>query len=118
MTAVLPLSPLSVEATSSWDHCRNSLGIARLLVHEGRPLALVATACRMALENGCRAALEQAGVPFEGDLETSLRRLSLKGVRVEAAGTTGIQNLAATERALFQIATYLRSIAPGRSWGV
>ena len=38
-----------------WDHCRNNLGIARLLVHEGRPETLVATACLMAVESACRA---------------------------------------------------------------
>ena len=35
-----------------WDHCRNNLGIARLLVQEGRPEPLVATACWMAVEIG------------------------------------------------------------------
>ncbi len=32
---------------SLWEHCRNNLGIARLLVHEGRPRVLVETACRI-----------------------------------------------------------------------
>ena len=41
-----------------WDHCRNNLGIARLLVHEGRPESLVATACWMAVESACRAVLD------------------------------------------------------------
>ena len=45
-----------------WDHCRNSLGIARLLHHEGRPEPLVSTACRLAVETACRAALEQVGL--------------------------------------------------------
>src|ERR1044071_9328274 len=58
-----------------WDHCRNSLGIARLLHHEGRPEPLVATACRLAVETACRTALEQVGLEYDGDLELALARL-------------------------------------------
>ena len=51
-----------------WEHSRNALGIARLLVHEGRPEPLVDTACRTAVEAAGRAALEQAGMRFDGDV--------------------------------------------------
>ena len=60
----------------AWAHSRNALGIARLLVHEGRSPELVGTACRMALEAACRAASERTGRPFDGDVERSLGRLS------------------------------------------
>jgi hypothetical protein len=118
MTAVFPLSRASVESAPLWEHCRNSLGIARLLAHEGRPEAFVATACRMALENGCRAALEQAGMPFDGNLDSALRRLQLDDVDVDEARTTGAERLAATERTLSRIAAYLRGLVPERTWGL
>src|SRR5512138_874968 len=51
-----------------WQHCRNSVGIARLLLHERRPPDLLDTACRAALEYACRAALGAASRPFSGDL--------------------------------------------------
>ena len=102
-----------------WDHCRNSLGIARLLHHEGRPDPLVATACRLALETACRAALEQVGLDYDGDLE---RSLALLGVptdvwELQQAGSAG-RRLAAAERGVAWFASYLRHAAPGRSWSV
>jgi hypothetical protein len=100
-----------------WEHCRNALGIARLLVHEDRPVALVDTACRMAVESACRAALDLAGFEFDGDLERGLDRLSaphdlLAGLAAERPAL----RLAACERAVGFIAGYLRSEAPERSW--
>jgi hypothetical protein len=100
-----------------WERCRNSLGIARLLVHEGRPEPLVATACLMAVETACRAALEHAGYPFDGDIDHALERL---GVPPELLGRllagTGSGRLAAAECIVASVACYLRSQVPERSW--
>ena len=101
-----------------WDHCRNSLGTARLLHQEGRPESLVATACLMAVETACRAALTQAGLRFEGDLQQSLRRLKAPSDiwELQVAGPAS-RRLAAAERAVAWVAGYLRHEAPDRSWG-
>ena len=101
-----------------WDHCRNSLGTARLLQQEDRPEPLVATACRMAVETACRAALVQAGLPFEGDLERALRRLQAPTDiwELQQSGPAS-RRLAAAERAVAWVAGYLRREAPDRSWG-
>jgi len=103
---------------SLWDHCRNSLGTARLLHQEGRPEPLIVTACRMAVETACRAALTQAGLPFEGDLEQSLRRLQAPSDiwELQESGRAS-RRLAAAERAVAWVAGYLRREAPDRSWG-
>jgi hypothetical protein len=100
-----------------WEHCRNSLGIARLLHHEGRPDPLVATACRLAVETACRAALEQSGIDYDGDLEVALARLGApRDVwELQQGGPAG-RRLAAAERAIAWFASYLRHAAPGRSW--
>lgn len=101
-----------------WEHCRNSLGTARLLHQEDRPESLVATACLMAVETACRAALVQAGLPFEGDLELSLRRLKAPSDmwELQESGRAS-RRLAAAERAVAWVAGYLRREAPDRSWG-
>lgn len=101
-----------------WEHCRNSLGTARLLHQEDRPEALVATACLLAVETACRAALAHAGVPFEGDLEQSLRRLHAPSDiwELQESGRAS-RRLAAAERAVAWVAGYLRREAPDRSWG-
>jgi hypothetical protein len=102
-----------------WDHCRNSLGIARLLHHEGRPEPLVATACRLAVETACRAALEQVGVDYDGDLERSLALLGAPpDVWELQQGGPAARRLAAAERGVAWFASYLRHAAPGRSWSV
>jgi len=101
-----------------WEHCRNSLGTARLLHQEDRPADLVATACLMAVENACRAALAHAGLRFEGDLEQSLRRLRAPSDIWELQETgPASRRLAAAERAVAWVAGYLRREAPDRSWG-
>jgi len=101
-----------------WEHCRNSLGIARLLHHEGRHDSLVATACRLAVETACRAALEQTGIEYDGDLELALARLGAPPDvwELQQGGPTG-RRLAGAERAVAWFALYLRHVAPGRSWG-
>ena len=117
MTAVLPVSGVSLGSATLWEHCRNSLGIARLLVHEGRSERFVDTACRMALESGCRAALEQSGMPFDGNLEDAFRRLNLDRGEGEAP-RTGAELLAAAESTLSRIAVHLRGLVPERTWGL
>jgi hypothetical protein len=101
-----------------WEHCRNSLGTARLLHQEDRPEALVTTACLLAVETACRAALAQAGMPFEGNLEQSLRRLKAPSDiwELQESGPAS-RRLAAAERAVAWVAGYLRREAPDRSWG-
>ena len=101
-----------------WELCRNNLGIARLLLHEGRPEEMVNTACRMAVETACRTALQQSGLPFDGDLRDALRRLSAPSDIWELQETgRAARRLAAAERAVAWIAAYLRNEAPDRTWG-
>ena len=101
-----------------WEHCRNSLGIARLLHHEGRPEPLVGTACLLAVETACRAALEQTGLPYDGDLELALAHLGAPRDVWELQQTgPAPRRLAAAERAVAWFAAYLRHAAPGRPWG-
>jgi hypothetical protein len=102
-----------------WEHCRNALGIARLLVHEGRPTALVDTACRMAVEAACRVALDRADFAFDGDLERSLDRLSAPPDLLAGLGEgPAASRLAACEHAVGFLADYLRSEAPERPWSL
>ncbi len=113
-----PTPPPAVAAADrEWIHSRNALGIARLLVHEGRPAELVGTACRMSVEAACRVALERASFPYDGDLERGLRRLSAP-VDLIAGLDDGqpAARLAACERALGFLSGYLRSESPERSW--
>ncbi|HEV8253366.1 MAG TPA: hypothetical protein VGQ78_01310 [Vicinamibacteria bacterium] len=116
--ASLPYDARTGHRDLLWEHCRNNLGIARLLLHEGRPEDLVNTACRMAVETACRTALEQAGLRFDGDLESSLRRLAAPSDmwELQETGRAG-RRLAAAERAVAWIAAYLRTEAPDRTWG-
>lgn len=101
-----------------WDHARNALGIARLLVQDRRPEALVDTACRAAIESAARAALEQAGMRYDGDAERALARLAAPRDLVSPAATRSApERLEACERVVAWVAAYLRSEAPERSWG-
>jgi hypothetical protein len=116
-------SPLGVaepvaERDVLWERCRNSLAVARLLHHEGRPEAFVATSCLMAVENACRAVLEEAGIPYDGDLEGALARIAAPPDvwELQQSGPAS-RRLAAAERAVAWFATYLRHAVPGRTWG-
>ena len=101
-----------------WEHCRNSLGIARILHHDGRPEALVRTACCLAVETACRAALEQLGFDYDGDLELALARLGAPRDVWELQQTgPAARRLAAAERGVAWFSSFLRHAAPGRSWG-
>jgi len=118
MTLSLPVFDVGSERDEFWDHCRNALGIGRLLVHESRPASLVATACQMAVESACRAALAQAELRFDGDVGRALLALAAPTDLWQLpAGATPVERLAATQRVIAWVAAYLRSHAPGRTWG-
>jgi hypothetical protein len=102
---------------SLWEDCRNSLGIARLLVQERRPEPLVATACRMAVESACRAALDQQGVAYDGNLQAALGQLGAPLDMGGLRGVRGAERLAEAERAVGFVADRLRRAAPERTWG-
>jgi hypothetical protein len=112
-----PRAAARSERERLWDHCKNGIGIARLLVREGRPEALVATACVMAVEAATRTALEQAGLPFEGDVLRALGDLSAPVDLWPGESGPAAERLAAAERTIGWLAGYLRSEAPERSWG-
>jgi len=101
-----------------WRDSRNSLSIARLLAHEGRPEPLLATACRAAVEAACRAALEQRGASFDGDLGRALERLAVPDdllASVESA--EGKARLEAAEKAIGWLVDFLHGEAPEKTWG-
>jgi hypothetical protein len=100
-----------------WEHCRNSLGIARLLVYERRSDRLVATACRMAVETACRVAMEQAGRPFDGDAGRAMAELQAPDtLQIDPPGLHGADMLALAERRVTWVAGWLRAEAPDRTW--
>jgi hypothetical protein len=101
-----------------WKHCQNSVGIARLLVHERRPAGLLDTACHTALEYACRAALEAAGRPFVGDVLQALETLSAPEDLLPGPVGPGDApaRLAATERALAWLSQELGRRLPERTW--
>jgi len=119
--SVLPFATACEDSArdAHWMHCRNSLGIARLLVQEGRPRALVRTSCLMAVESACRAALDQGGLRFDGDLRRAMACLAAPRDLWSGAGadTPGAELLSEAERTVEWIAAYLRGEAPERSWG-
>lgn len=118
MTLSLPVIEVVNERDELWHRCRNALGIARLLAHESRPMALVATACQMAVESACRAALAQADLPFDGDVARALRALAAPSDLGDVPeGVPTVERLAATQRLVAWVAAYLRSQAPERTWG-
>lgn len=118
MALSLPMIEIASRRDAFWEHCRNNLGIARLLVQERRPEPLVATACRMAVETACRAALEHEGQAWDGDLEAFFDRLGRDGELFEIEhGSNGPVRLAAAERAVARVAAHLRQLAPERNWG-
>lgn len=101
-----------------WEATRNNLGIARLLVNEGRPEPLVATACRSAVEAACRTALEQTGGAFDGDLGRACEQLAVPGDLLQCVESAqGRERLEAAEKAIGWLAEYLRSEVPEKSWG-
>ena len=116
MVAVRPVVP---SATADlWEECRNNLGIARLLVNERRPESMIATACRMAVETACRAALEQEGLPWSGDVDAALDRLRIHRAAPEPEEVTTPRSLLLrAEETVALIAAWLRRHEPARTWG-
>jgi hypothetical protein len=110
--------PAGAAREALWERSRSSLSIARLLVHEGRPEPLVAAACCSAVETACRAALEHAGLGFDGDVASALARLAApEGLWDSVEAARGMQRLAAAEQAVGWVAGFLRAGAPERPWG-
>jgi hypothetical protein len=103
---------------ATWEHARNSLGIARLLVHEKRCESLIDTACRMAVECACRAALDATGRPFEGNMPLAAAHLGMPEDfwRELDRAAIGRARLDATERFMAWTAGYLRHEAPHMTW--
>jgi hypothetical protein len=110
--AVVPSPPAEL-----WEECRNNLGIARLLVNERRPEPMIATACRMAVETACRAALEQEGLPWSGDVDAALDRLRVHRSPADEASPTPRALLLRAEETVALIAAWLRRHEPTRTWG-
>ena len=118
MSLALPVCDVPLERDVLWEHCRNALGIARLLVQESRPMPMVVTACHAAVESACRTALAQAGLRFEGDASRALEALHAPSDLGDAPpGAAAAERLAAAQRVVAWIAAYLRSAAPERAWG-
>jgi len=102
-----------------WEHCRNALGIARLLVQEHRSADLVDTACHLAVECACRVAMEEADLLYDGDPGRALVALAApRALWPLPAEADARGRLRATERIVVWIATFLKSEAPHRSWGI
>jgi len=113
--AMLSSPDAAVLRDALWEHCRNGLGIARLLSREERPEAFVASACHLAVESACRAALAHAGLGYDGDVERALRGLAAPGDLWPPE--VAADRLGAAERVVAWLADYLRGQAPERSWG-
>lgn len=114
MAAARPAAPGA--AAGLWEDCRNSLGIARLLVNERRSEAFVDTACRMAMETACRAALEHTGVLWPGDVDAALRHLHVRRASGDGPPSPRARLLEAEETVAL-VAAWLRRQDPGRTWG-
>jgi len=99
-----------------WEHCKNSLGIARLLAQEGRAAELVETACYLAVDSACRAALFSAHRAYDGDPAHALHRLAAPRGLWPVDGTAQ-ERLRAAEAAVGWLAGFLRSEAPEHRWG-
>jgi len=100
-----------------WEHCRNSLGIARLLAQEGRATELVDTACYLAVESACRAALFPAHPAYDGDPARALERLAApRGLWPLPNTEAAIGSVRAAEQVISWISEYLRRAAPDRAW--
>jgi hypothetical protein len=108
--------PVPADRHAFWEHCRNSLGIARLLAQEGRADELVDTACYLAVDSGCRAALFPDHHAYDGDPARALQRLAAPRELWPPEGTAQ-DRLRRTEAVVRWLAAYLRSEAPEHRWG-
>jgi hypothetical protein len=115
----LPLSsPTAADRNLVWEHCRNALGIARLLVQEDRSTQLVDTACHLAVDCACRVAMDEADLVYDGDPGRALSGLGAPRHVWPLGDGDVLERLRATERAVGWLATYLKSEAPHHSWGL
>src|SRR5215468_6000640 len=90
-----------------WEHCKNALGIARLLVQEGRAAELVDTACFLAVDSACRAALFPSHRSYDGDPARALKNLAApRGLWPVGGGAP--DRLRGTEAVVRWLADYLR----------
>jgi hypothetical protein len=114
-----PFSPAAAaDRNAVWEHCRNALGIARLLVQEDRSVELVDTACHLAVDCACRVALEQADLVYDGDPGRALASLAApRGLWPLPEGPSAHERLGGAECVVAWIAAYLRSEAPEHRWG-
>lgn len=109
--------PVPSDRHAFWEHCRNSLGIARLLAQEGRAAELVDTACYLAVDSACRAALFRADRAYDGDPGRALQLLAApRGLWPLPEGSSQ-GRLRGTEAVVGWLADYLRSEAPEHRWG-
>jgi hypothetical protein len=112
-------STVSEPANDLWEHSRNNLGIARLLVHERRPAHLVATACHMAVETACRVACQHTGARWTGDVQKAFEALAApEPLRADETGLEPAARLSLTERRVTWLASVLRHQGPGRGFRV
>jgi hypothetical protein len=111
-------SAAAADRNVGWERCRNALGIARLLVEEGRSVELVSTACHLSVDCACRVAMDEADLVYDGDPGRALARLAApRGLWPIGEGGAH-ERLRATERIVEWLAAYLKSEAPHHSWGV
>jgi hypothetical protein len=119
LTSIGVPSPLLADRNLVWEHCRNALGIARLLVQEHRSADLVDTACHLAVDCACRVAMEEAGLEYAGDPGDALHSLAApRALWPLPADLDAASRLRGTERVVVWVATFLKSEAPHRSWGI
>ena len=119
MTSIGVPSPPAADRNLVWEHCRNALGIARLLVQEHRSSDLVDTACHLAVDCACRVAMDEAGLVYDGDPGRALPSLAApRALWPLPADQDTRSRLRATERVVVWIATFLKSEAPHHTWGM
>jgi hypothetical protein len=119
LTSIGVPSPATAGRSLVWEHCRNALGIARLLVQEHRSGDLVETACHLAVDCACRVAADEADLVYDGDPGRALQALAApRALWPIPAGADARERLRATERIVVWIATFLKSEAPHYSWGL
>ena len=108
----------SMAPDALWRHSRNSIRIARLLVHDGGSPQLVETACELAMECACRALCTARGALYDGELPANLNRLAAPREIMERVSTTcgSSERLDLTERVAAWAAACLRECRPMGNW--
>jgi hypothetical protein len=119
LTSIGVPSPLLAGRNLIWEHCRNALGIARLLVQENRSDDLADTACHLAVDCACRVAMDEADLVYDGDPGRALLALAApRALWPIPAEADARERLRATERIVVWVATFMKSEAPHYSWGL